>query len=123
MNDKGITFILTTHDIGDIESLAKSVIVINHGEIVFNDSIDALKGKTDNMRSIILKVKNPLDSIKMDGVDEYTLKTNYEGDFFINTDIISIADFIANMNNKYGILDVSVTQQPIEKVIKELYVL
>ena len=40
-----------------------------------------------------------------------------------DTDVISIADFIAYMNNMYGISDVVVAQQPIEKVIKELYVL
>jgi len=36
MNKNGVTFILTTHDLGDIEHLAKRVIVVNHGEIVFN---------------------------------------------------------------------------------------
>jgi len=123
MNSKGITFILTTHDIGDIESLAQRVVIINHGEIVFDDSISALKGKTENRRSIILTVQRPFDFVNIEGVEECTFKTNLEGEFFINTDIISIADFIAYMNNLNGISDVVVAQQPIEKVIKELYIL
>jgi ABC-2 type transport system ATP-binding protein len=123
MNNKGITFILTTHDIGDIESLAKRVVIINHGEIVFDDSISTLKGKTEDRRSIILTVQKPFDSVNINGVEEYTFATNFEGEFFINTTVISIADFIAYMNNLYGISDVVVAQQPIEKVIKELYVL
>ena len=121
MNDKGVTFILTTHDIGDIESLAKKVIIINHGEIVFDDSINKLKGRTENKRSIGLTVKKPFDSIEMNGIEEYALTTEYEGEFLIDTTILSIADFIACINNHYGISDVIVAQQPIEKIIKELY--
>lgn len=121
MNRKGITFILTTHDIGDIESLAKRVMIINHGEIAFDDSIDALTGKTEHKRSVLLTVRKPFGEIHLKGVDEYALKTDYEGEFFIDTAVIPIADFIAAMNAQYGIADVSVAQQPIENIIKELY--
>lgn len=44
MNRKGVTFILTTHDLDDVEQLAERVIVINHGEVVFDDSIGASEG-------------------------------------------------------------------------------
>jgi len=43
MNKQGVTFILTTHDLDDVERLAQRVIVINHGQIVFDNSIDALR--------------------------------------------------------------------------------
>ncbi|MHB1485871.1 MAG: ABC transporter ATP-binding protein [Saccharofermentanales bacterium] len=123
MNSKGITFILTTHDIGDIESLAKRVIVINHGEIVFDDSINALRGRTQSGRRIILNVQKPLNmaGTGIDGIDEYNGITEFEGEFIINTNIISIADFIAQMNIRFGISDAVVGAQPIEKLIKELY--
>jgi ABC-2 type transport system ATP-binding protein len=34
---------LTSHDAGDIEALCKRVIIINHGEIVYEDKVSALK--------------------------------------------------------------------------------
>ena len=37
------TIILTTHDLDDIERLCSKVIVINHGKILFNGTLDALK--------------------------------------------------------------------------------
>jgi ABC-2 type transport system ATP-binding protein len=43
MNRKGVTFILTTHDLGDVERLARRVININHGEIIFDNEIEALR--------------------------------------------------------------------------------
>jgi len=37
------TIILTTHDLDDIERLCSKVIVINHGTILFNGSVETLK--------------------------------------------------------------------------------
>lgn len=122
MNKKGVTFILTTHDLGDIESLAQRVIVINHGEIVFDDSINKMKGRTENRRRVTLIVQKPFNSIQINGIKECDLTTDYEGEFCIDTTVISIADFISYVNDLYGISDVAVTYQPIEKIIKELYV-
>jgi ABC-type multidrug transport system ATPase subunit len=38
MNSRGTTFILTTHDLEDVEQLARNIVIINHGEKVFDDS-------------------------------------------------------------------------------------
>ena len=39
MNKKGTTFILTTHDLEDVEQLADNVIIINHGQKVFDGAL------------------------------------------------------------------------------------
>lgn len=43
----GTTIFLTSHDIGDIEKLCKRVIIINHGKIIMDDSMDNLKDKSN----------------------------------------------------------------------------
>jgi len=43
----GTTIFLTIHDIGDIEKLCKRVIIINHGKIIMDDSMDNLKDKSN----------------------------------------------------------------------------
>jgi ABC-2 type transport system ATP-binding protein len=43
--EQGLTVFLTSHDTGDIESVAERVIVINHGRIVLDDSVDNLRSK------------------------------------------------------------------------------
>ena len=37
------TIFLTSHDIGDIEKLCKRVVIINHGKIILDDSMNSLK--------------------------------------------------------------------------------
>jgi ABC-2 type transport system ATP-binding protein len=37
------TILLTSHDAGDIESLCERVVVINHGQVIFDDAVKVLK--------------------------------------------------------------------------------
>src|SRR5262249_50284994 len=53
--NEGITVFLTSHDAGDIERVARRVIVINHGRIVFDDKVSAMRRKY--LGSKILSVK------------------------------------------------------------------
>lgn len=41
--NEGVTILLTTHDMDDIEQLCSRVIVINHGRLVFDGGIDDLR--------------------------------------------------------------------------------
>jgi ABC-2 type transport system ATP-binding protein len=41
--DEGLTVFLTSHDAGDIEHVAERVIVINHGDVVVDENVSALR--------------------------------------------------------------------------------
>lgn len=41
--DRGTTYILTTHDLNDVEKLCARIIIIDHGRKLYDGSIDAIK--------------------------------------------------------------------------------
>ncbi|MEH2053853.1 ABC transporter ATP-binding protein [Nostoc sp.] len=41
--DEGVTVFLTSHDAGDIEQVAQRVVVINHGHVVLDDKVSAMR--------------------------------------------------------------------------------
>lgn len=41
--DEGVTILLTTHDMRDVEYLCNRAIIINYGEIIYDDSLEKLK--------------------------------------------------------------------------------
>lgn len=43
----GLTVFLTSHDTGDIESVAERVIIINHGHIVLDDTVEDLRNRKE----------------------------------------------------------------------------
>jgi ABC-2 type transport system ATP-binding protein len=42
---ENVGVLLTSHDAGDLEALCRRVIVINHGQIVYEDKVSNLKRK------------------------------------------------------------------------------
>lgn len=50
------TVFLTSHDISDIEKLCKRVVIVNHGEIVVDDSMTNLKKAEGTLEEIISRI-------------------------------------------------------------------
>jgi ABC-2 type transport system ATP-binding protein len=121
MNKKGITFILTTHDMGDIEHLAQRVIVINSGEIVADKSIDALRSYLGNKKIITLSTRKVLPQINIEGITISEKTSDYKIKLELDTAAVELNSFIDYINSNSVISDMLVQEPPIESVIKDLY--
>jgi len=120
MNKNGTTFILTTHDLGDVEHLAQRVIVINKGEIVFDDNLKALKSRLSTRKSIRLLTKEPLPEFNIAGLKLVRKLSNFEAEFELDSSV-DLNSFIYQVNSTNRISDMSITEMPIEEIIKDLY--
>ncbi len=121
MNAAGVTFILTTHDLDDVEHLARRVVVINHGEIVFDGGMDALKTHLGNKKMIRLSTHGPLPSLERDGVEKIIRHSEYEADLELDLEKIELNRFIKSVSETSTIRDMAISEPPIETVIKKLY--
>ncbi|TYQ16728.1 UNVERIFIED_CONTAM: ABC-2 type transport system ATP-binding protein [Acetivibrio alkalicellulosi] len=121
MNKKGVTFILTTHDLGDVERLAKRVIVVNHGETVFDNSIDALRSHLGTKKLVSISTHEPLPSLEIPGVLVKSKMSAYDAELELDVSTMEINKFIDYVNKKSSLSDMSVQELPIEGVIKDLY--
>jgi ABC-2 type transport system ATP-binding protein len=121
MNGAGVTFILTTHDLDDVEHLARRVVVINHGEIVFDGGMDALKTHLGNKKIVRLSTNGPLPSLERPGVEKVTRLSEYEADLELDLEKIELNRFIKSVSESSTIRDMSISEPPIETVIKKLY--
>jgi ABC-2 type transport system ATP-binding protein len=123
MNRQGVTFILTTHDLEDVDQLAQRVIVINHGEIVFNNSIADLRNFLGAKKRVRLTTEFPLD-LELESTKGITIiqrDSEVEAELELDTDQLPLKKFISLINDRYTIHDMGIESLPIERVIKELY--
>lgn len=121
MNKQGVTFILTTHDLDDVEQLARRVIVINHGAIVFDDSIGRLRTLTGSHKMLRLTAKRPVGNRFREGVRLVKRLSDYEMELEIDTSVVEPSQVIRQLSEECGIKDMSLQDPAIEHVIKELY--
>lgn len=113
------TIFLTSHDSGDIEQLCKRAIIINHGEVVLNETIKSLKHDYLNKKIIQIKYNEivnldncHLDIIKNKGnAIKVQVDTSKEDIEHVLTTLI-----------KYGkVNDITISEPPLEEIISHIY--
>ncbi|MFC4064103.1 ATP-binding cassette domain-containing protein [Actinoplanes subglobosus] len=55
-----VTLVLTTHDLADIERLCERLVVIDHGRVVHDGSIEALHSRYGSRRTLVADLEEPL---------------------------------------------------------------
>jgi len=117
---RGVTVILTTHDLDDVEELCSRLVVVNHGKVVEDGPIESLIHKLTPHRLLVVELEHPCDDlahpsaeiIKCDG-----LKIWYQ----FEKERISAAELISDLSQKLPIQDLSVKEPDIEDAIREVY--
>ncbi|MBN1698073.1 MAG: ATP-binding cassette domain-containing protein [Spirochaetales bacterium] len=118
--EKGTTFILTTHDLNDIENLCERVSIINKGTIVFDDTIDKLKSYFADRKMVELHFRRKIASSELAGYDvkEFSpLAARVELDMTRT----KLEDEVARIFRTLPIRDINISNIDIEEVIKFIY--
>lgn len=121
MNRDGVTFILTTHDLGDIERLARRVLVINSGEIVFDDRIEALRRHFGTKKILTVTTERPFETHGVTGVRVLGRPSSTDCLLECDTAVVELTGLIRTLADLFGLRDLSVQDLPIEQVVKKLY--
>lgn len=114
-----VTIILTTHDMTDIESLAKRIILIGKGEVLYDGSLTKLKNLYSIKKYISITTKDKLE-IKHKGILQKN-KTKNGYYFIINTALLNISNFLNLVAKKIDIEDVEIENENIDNIIINLY--
>ena len=116
---RGTTVILTTHDLGDIQELCKRLIIINHGIIIEDGSLDELVERIAPYRELIIDfyteqhVEHPRAQI----VRQEGARTVYR---FLKREITA-AKLIDEIGQQAAIKDISLEEADIDDIIRVAY--
>jgi len=121
MNRQGVTFILTTHDLEDVEQLARKVIIINHGQKVFDDTLQNLKMNLGQKKIIRLVLSKPVAEFELNGIKVIEKNSDYEYTLEVSLENNSINSVIKQLSEMCEFSDISIKELPMEKIITEIY--
>lgn len=119
--EQGVTVFLTSHDAGDIERLCKRVVIINHGALVLDDTVSALRRQYLGRKVLDLKLGEEwsgldgLAGIRVVKVRGYGVK------LLVDTARVSIDRVVAAVLQRYPVQDMAIGDPPLEEVIARIY--
>lgn len=114
------TIFLTSHDMGDIEKICQRVMVIDYGQIVFDDNIENLKYGYLKHKRIIVRFNDErmipdLKGVKIKRINPYTVS------LYVDTKEVEINSVVVMLSAGGGIEDITIENPPMEEIIEEIY--
>lgn len=121
LNEKEkVTIFLTSHDAGDIETLAKRTIVINYGKIIFDDTTEKLKKNYIKTKIVELVVEEPIKNFAFEG-GKIVERTKYSLKVELDTAKNSIDKLLSYAMDNFAIKDINIFDPPMEEIIADIY--
>ncbi len=121
----GTTMLLTTHDLADIEELCKRLMIIDHGRVLFDGALSALKRQLWRQTQVKIELNDedqaaalealPMNSIERERVDDLTYRLSFDRDRHTAGEVIR--QIVAAVD----VRDIFIQEEPIEEIVRRIY--
>jgi ABC-2 type transport system ATP-binding protein len=118
--ERGTTIFLTSHDVADIEHVARRAIVINHGAVIYDDEVAAMRRALLATKLVEVGLSGPAPAMALVGVDVLH-QTESSMSLIVDTTTTSIRTVLDALLDSVPVEDISVVDPPLEQVIAEIY--
>jgi ABC-2 type transport system ATP-binding protein len=113
----GATVLLTSHYMADVEALCKRVIVIHHGQILFDGALASLGNEFAAYKTIGVLLEN--GNAELDGYGEVISR---DGDrTVLRVPKAETSRVAARLLSEHEVLDLTIEEPPIEDVIEMVF--
>jgi ABC-2 type transport system ATP-binding protein len=118
---ENVGVLLTSHDAGDLEALCKRVIIINHGQIVYEDKVSNLKRKFLTSKLVEVRYADEVSkSFTVEGAD--ILKIGHYGvKLRFDTHQTSVEKVLSHLTDAGSVVDITISDPLLEEVIAKIY--
>lgn len=122
----GVTVILTTHDLGDIEQLCRRVIIIDQGRVHFDGELAELRRRVGQSVSLAIELREPAASAELVAATgalpvAWDEASGLRHVARFNRTEVRAAEVIRLVVNDRQVQDLHLAEQPIEDVVREIY--
>jgi len=125
--DSGTTIVLTTHDLADVERLCSRIILIDHGHVLYDGSVEPLKAKYAPHRVLVVKLAADdtgrvpvIDPSHVRGAEIAEQENGVARIRFVASET-PVHDLIAAVNARYPVADLSIVEPDLEGVVRQIY--
>lgn len=122
MNElEGVGVLLTSHDAGDIEALCRRVIIVNHGQIVYQDKVSSLKRRYLTSKTVGVRYAEEIppnfeiEGTEVDKVGRYGARLHFD------TRATPVEGVITRLAQAGNLADITISDPSLEQVIRAIY--
>jgi ABC-2 type transport system ATP-binding protein len=122
--ERGVTVLLTTHDMEDVEQLCSRLLIIDHGRLLYDGGLAEIRDRLGQERTLIVDlseddapVAGPLlvphaQEVRADGPRRWLRFNRHQ---------TSAADLISAVAGRYRLRDLTIEEPEIEAIVRRIY--
>jgi len=119
--EQGVTVLLTTHDLTDIERLCSRLLILDHGRVIYDGGLDELKRRYGNERTLVVDLAEPRPPLEISGTRLIKVDGNRQWLRFPGEEVTA-ARVVAAVAEQAPLIDLALEEPEIEEVVRRIYV-
>ena len=117
--ERGVTVILTTHDLEDISRLCQRVVLIDHGTVIYDGALEALRTRFGRQRTLVVDLEE-VEEIAIPHA-ELVRQEGPRAWLRFDREETTAAALIAAITARYRIRDLTIEEPEIESIVRGIY--
>ena len=117
---RGLTVLLTTHDLADVERLCSRLVVIDHGRVIADGRVADIKDAYGTERTLVVDLEEEAPPLEVPGARVVAVDGPRQWLRFARAET-SAARVVAEVAARARIVDITVEEPDIEDVVRRIY--
>jgi ABC-2 type transport system ATP-binding protein len=118
--ERGVTVMLTTHDLADIERLCSRILIIDHGRLIYDGEVNALKERYGPERVLVVDLEEPQPPLQVEGGRVIKVEGPRQWIAFERART-NAAQLAAAVASRASLRDLTVEEPEIDDVVRRIY--
>jgi ABC-2 type transport system ATP-binding protein len=118
--DRGVTVLLTTHDLLNLERISRRIMVFEEGRLIFDDQLSALKTQFGALRRVLVQFRDPIDGVSLEWPGASAIVQGHTAELHVDIQRLPMRDLLARIDAVGNVMDVSISEPSIETVVRTL---
>jgi ABC-2 type transport system ATP-binding protein len=118
--ERGVTVLLTTHDLADIERLCNRILMIDHGRLIYDGTVEELLARYGGERTLVVDLEEPAPALEIPGARVVRVDGPRQWLRF-RRDEASAAQLTAAVAQRAPLVDLAIEETDIEEVVRRIY--
>ena len=118
--ERGTTVLLTTHDLDDVEHLCRRMLIIDHGRVLLDGSVERFKSDHGTERTLVVDLERAVAALELGSGT--VVRTDGPRQWIrFDRRTTTAAEVMAEVSDREAIRDLSIEEPDIETLIHEVY--
>jgi ABC-2 type transport system ATP-binding protein len=119
-SERGVTVLLTTHDLSDVERLCERVMILDHGQLLYDGTLAELNGRFESNWTLKVDFEEDYADVSVPGLAA-PLRAGRQAIYSFDHRVSASAEIIQALLARFKLADLEVRRPPLEETIRRIY--